>query len=92
MDPEATKQVCPVQWGSSMGKITALPAVGGGGPILQAAGCSLPSLLASLVITCSKLVLPQDGVAVASVKQVLGSRLWKSQPVFCTLLWCCCSG
>lgn len=65
---------------------------GEGDPILQAAGCSLPSLLASLVITCSKLVLPQDGVAVASVKQVLGSRLWKSQPVFCTLLWCCCSG
>lgn len=91
MDPEATKQVCPVQWGSSMGKITALPG-GGGVPSSKLLAAPFPSLLASLVITCSKLVLPQGGVVVASVKQVLGSRLRKSQPVFCTLLGYCCSG
>lgn len=71
-----------------MGKITALPA---GIPTEKLLAAPFPPL-ASLVVACSKLVLPQDGVAVALVKQVLGPILLRSQPVVYTLLLHCCSG
>lgn len=49
-----------------MGKSTALPA---GIPSSKLLAAPFPSSLASLVVVCRKLVLPEAGIPVAWVKQ-----------------------